>query len=123
MAILHGTDMMTEDIVMSKLSHFRFDYALDNREWNYRRTNTVWTYLYTIISSSNNVLALTSAESTNPEILAYRGQVLALRGMAYMYLIQMYQQLYPIASTGAAKGIPLYLASNEGKPRDRKSVV
>jgi len=116
MAILHGTDMMTEDIVMSKLSHFRFDYALDNREWNYRRTNTVWTYLYTIISSSNNVLALTSPESTNPEILAYRGQVLALRGMAYMYLIQMYQQLYPIANTGTAKGIPLYLASNEGKP-------
>ncbi len=115
MAILHATDMMTEDIVMSKLSHFRYDYALDNREWNYRRTNMIWTYLYSVISGANNVLALTSAESTSPDILAYRGQVLALRGMAYFYLIQMYQKLYPISTSGTLPGIPLYYAGNEGK--------
>jgi len=115
MAILHATDMMTEDIIMSKLSHFRFDYAHDNREWNYRRTNVIWTYMYSIVSGANNVLALTSAETTSPEIKAYRGQALALRGMAYYYLIQMYQHLYPVASSGELKGVPMYYAANEGK--------
>ncbi len=115
MAILHATDMMTEDIIMSKLSHFRFDYALDNREWNYRRTNTHWTYLYSLVAGANTVLGLTSAESTNPTILAYRGQALAIRGMSYYYLIQLYQHLYPIATAGDKAGIPLYWASNEGK--------
>ncbi len=116
MSILHSTDMMTEDIIMSKLSHFRYDYALDNREWSYRRTNTNWTYLYSLISGANTVLALTSSESTNPTILAYRGQALAIRGMSYYYLIQMYQHLYPVSAAGDKPGIPLYRASNEGKP-------
>ena len=116
MAILHATDMMTEDIVMSKLSHFRFDYAHDNRAWNYRRTNVIWTYMYSIIAGANNVLNLTDPASTNPDIKGYRGQALALRGMAYMYLIQMYQQLYPLNATGENPGIPMYYAPNEGKP-------
>ncbi len=115
MAMLHAGDMMTEDIVSSKLSHFRYDYALDNREWNYRRTNMVWTYMYSIVSGSNTVLGLTSAESTSAQILAFRGQALALRGMAYYYLIQHYQKLYPIANAGTLPGIPLYYAGNEGK--------
>ena len=116
MAILHATDMMTEDIVMSKLSHFRFDYAHDNRAWNYRRTNVIWTYMYSIIAGANNVLNLTDPASTNLDIKGYRGQALALRGMAYMYLIQMYQQLYPLNATGENPGIPMYYAPNEGKP-------
>lgn len=115
MAIIHAQDMMTEDIVMSKASHFVFDYDLDNREWNYRRTRQVWTYLYSVISGANNVLALTSEDTTSPIIKAYRGQVLALRGMAYMYLIQLYQHVYPVATSGSLPGIPMYYASNEGK--------
>lgn len=115
MAILHATDMMTEDIIMSKLSHFRYDYAHDNREWNYRRTNQIWTYLYSMIAGANNVLGLTDAETTIPEIKAYRGQALALRGLSYYYLIQMYQKLYPLASAGDLPGIPMYYAGNEGK--------
>jgi hypothetical protein len=115
MAILHATDMMTEDIIMSKLSHFRYDYAHDNREWNYRRTSQIWTYLYSMIAGANNVLGLTDAETTIPEIKAYRGQALALRGLSYYYLIQMYQKLYPLASAGDLPGIPMYFAGNEGK--------
>ena len=115
MAMLHATDMMTEDIIMSKLSHFRFDYAHDNREWNYRRTNMIWTYMYSVIAGSNTVLGLTDAATTIPEIKAYRGQALALRGMAYYYLIQMYQKLYPISAAGDLPGIPLYYAGNETK--------
>lgn len=120
MATLHATDMMTEDIVMSKLSHFRYDYALDNRDWSYRRPNVAWTYMYSVISGANTVLALTDPNTTSADILGYRGQAHALRGMAYYYLIQMFQQLYPISQSGAKPGIPLYYASNEGKANSLK---
>ena len=116
MSILHSTDMMSEDIVSAKLSHFRYDYAHDNRDWTYRRTRVNWTYLYTIVSSANNVLGMTSPESTSEDVLKYRGQVLALRGMAYYYLIQLYQHVYPVVNGGEdLPGIPIYYAANEGK--------
>lgn len=115
MSILHSTDMMSEDIVMSKLSWFMYDYKHDNREWNYRRTRTDWTYLYTVISSANNVLGMTNPETTSDQIKAYRGQVLALRGMAYFYLIQLYQHTYPVSAIGDRPGVPILYARNEGK--------
>lgn len=115
MSILHSTDMMSEDIVSAKLHWFQYDYLHDNHDETYRRTRVNWTYLYTVISSANNVLAMTSAETTSADVKAYRGQVLALRGMAYFYLIQLYQHLYPISESGTRPGIPMYYAGNEGK--------
>ncbi|MBN2636497.1 MAG: RagB/SusD family nutrient uptake outer membrane protein [Prolixibacteraceae bacterium] len=114
MSILHSTDLMSEDIVMAKLHWFLYDYQHDNREWNYRRTNVNWTYLYTVISGANNVLGMTDPETTSAEVLKYRGQAFALRGMAYFYLIQLYQHVYPALNNGEdLPGIPLYYASNE----------
>jgi hypothetical protein len=115
MAILHAADMMTEDIVMSPLHWFNYDYLHDNREWNYTRTNVIWRYFYTTVAGANNVLSMTSATSTSPDILATRGQALALRAFSYFYLIQFYQHLYPLSASGDRPGIPLYYASNEGK--------
>ena len=45
----------------------------------------------------------------------FRGQALALRGMAYYYLIQLYQHIYPLSASLDKPGIPMYWASNEGK--------
>ena len=59
MSILHSTDMMSEDIVQVKATHFTFDYLHDNRGYTYRRTKVNWTYLYSIISSANIVLNIT----------------------------------------------------------------
>jgi hypothetical protein len=116
MAILHATDMMTEDIVMSPLSWFNYDYLHDNREWDYRRTNVIWRYFYTAISGANNVLGMTSAESDSKDILVMRGQALALRALSYFYLVQLYQHVYPVVTTGNdASGVPLYYAGNEDK--------
>ncbi|MDR2358644.1 MAG: RagB/SusD family nutrient uptake outer membrane protein [Prevotellaceae bacterium] len=115
MAILHGSDMMADDIVMTPLHWFNFDYLHDNREWDYRRTNIIWRYFYTVIAGANNVLSMTSAESASPAILAARGQALALRAMSYFYLVQFYQHVYPVSSSGGRPGVPMYYASNEGK--------
>lgn len=116
MSILHSTDMMSEDIVQVKATHFTYDYLHDNRNDTYRRTRVNWTYLYSVISSANIVLNMTDAASTSETIKAYRGQVLALRGMAYYYLIQLYQHNYGVSAAADRPGIPLYFAANEGKP-------
>lgn len=115
MSILHSTDMMTEDIVQKTASHFTYDYIFDNHGYTYRRTRVNWTYMYSVISNANIVLNMTSAESTSPTIKAYRGQALALRGMAYYYLIQLYQHTYGVTVANDKPGIPLYFAANEGK--------
>ncbi|MDR0694364.1 MAG: RagB/SusD family nutrient uptake outer membrane protein [Prevotellaceae bacterium] len=122
MAILHGCDMMTEDIVMTPLHWFIYDYLHDNREWSYARTNVIWRYFYTVIAGANNVLLMTSAESTSPDILAARGQSLALRAMSYFYLIQLYQHVYPVSSSGDLPGIPMYYAMNEEKKNSTNRV-
>ncbi|MDO9153203.1 MAG: RagB/SusD family nutrient uptake outer membrane protein [Paludibacter sp.] len=115
MSILHSTDMMSEDIVQDKSTWFTYDYLHDNRGLNYRRTRVNWTYLYSVVSNANIVLSMTSPETTSPIIKAYRGQVFALRGMAYYYLIQMYQHTFSATATKDRSGIPLYYAQNEGK--------
>ena len=116
MAVMHATDMMTEDIVMAALHWFNYDYLHDNRGETYRRTNVIWRYFYTAIANANNVLSLTSPESDNPDLLAVRGQALALRAVSYFYLIQLYQHVSPVAQSGNRPGVPLYYAENEGKP-------
>ncbi|MDR3188113.1 MAG: RagB/SusD family nutrient uptake outer membrane protein [Prevotellaceae bacterium] len=116
MAILHASDMMSEDIVANPLHWFQFDYLLDNRFWTNRRPTATWLYFYTAISNANNVLGMTSAESESKDILAIRGQALALRAFAYFYLVQIYQHVYPVVHNGAdLPGVPLYYADNEGK--------
>jgi hypothetical protein len=115
MAVLHATDMMSEDIVMSPLHWFNFDYLHENREWDYRRTNVIWRYFYTAVSGANNVLGMTSADSDSKDILVIRGQALALRAFSYFYLVQLYQHLYPVSQSGDRPGVPLYYAANEEK--------
>jgi hypothetical protein len=91
MAILHATDMMSEDIVMSKLSHFRYDYAHDNTNYTYRRTNMIWQYFSKVIEISNNVIKNAPA---NPSSQPYRlalGTAYAMRAFSHYYLMQLYQ--------------------------------
>jgi hypothetical protein len=114
MAILHAADLMSEDIVMFSMHWFEGDYQHINREWTYRRTNVIWRYFYTTIATANSVLGMTSAESESADILAARGQALALRAFSYFYLVQLYQHVYPTGNTDRP-GIPLYYADNEGK--------
>ena len=116
MSVLFAEDMMGQDIAATPLSWFRYDYEHDDRDKTYRRTRINWQLMYSVVSAANTVIGMTSAESESPDILRYRGQCFALRGMAYYYLIQLYQHVYPVVNGGAdLPGIPLYYASNEDK--------
>lgn len=115
MAILHATDMMSEDIVSSKLSHFRFDYVHDNIRFNYRRTNMIWKYFTTVISQANRVIASVPASSTNPVFRNSLGHAFAMRAFSNFYLLQLYQftGYYSNPANLQLPAIPLLYATNE----------
>jgi starch-binding outer membrane protein, SusD/RagB family len=117
MSILHATDMMTEDIVMSKLSHFRFDYYLDNYQFNYRRPIMIWGYLHDIIIRSNNIIQAYPSNNTSNNLRYILGQAYAMRGYAYYYLVQLFQ-FTAYTQNPANLDLPtiaLIYASKEGK--------
>lgn len=113
-AIHLATDLTSEDMVQVKHHWFGFDYNFDNNAATYRRTRLMWAMNYKIISSCNTILAdYFSVEATDPKLLALKGEVLALRSIAYYYLVNLYQQTY--TSNPNALGVPLVL-----KPSDEK---
>lgn len=125
MAILHSTDMMTEDIVQNKVHWFTYDYTLDFRLQNYRRPYATWLNLYTPISQVNNdVLDVVDIEAIkanpNSPIRKYIGQAYAIRAYCYMYLIQIFQNPFTgEPDINGAKinrdlpGVPMMYASME----------
>lgn len=117
MSVLHSTDMMSEDIVMGSLHWFQYDYQLDNRMYNYRRTLADWTCFYTMIAKANEIISLYPNGGETEDQKALLGQAKAARGMSYYYLIQLYQ--FPVDANGAvnndAPGVPLMYTTADGK--------
>lgn len=102
-------DMMTDDVTLPRNAQwFAFDYQLDNRLANYRRTTATWRELYQVVNDANTVIEfLKPEEGTMPEGEAKRmlGQAYALRALQYYYLINMWQQPYSVNPD--APGVPL----------------
>lgn len=116
MSVLHSTDVMGEDITFHNYHWFGFDYELDNREKNYRRTRVDWVTFYTMIAKANELLDLFTEEPTTPDAKGMKGQALAVRGMSYYYLIQLYQQYLKDANTFDydAPGVPMRFSKSDG---------
>lgn len=112
-----ATDMMCEDVAYQRWNWFQFDYQIDNRMENYRRTGSTWAQFYNIIAKVNlHLETYFSTESTDPEIMASKGEALALRGIAYFHLVNFYQHTYK--GHEDALGVPLALKStDENLPR------
>lgn len=107
-----ATDVMCEDIVLDRQQWFIFDYNLDNREANYRRTNSIWDQNYEIIAKINLHLETYFSEETNdPKLLAAKGEPLAIRAIAYFNLINFYQHTYK--GHEDALGVPLSLKTTD----------
>lgn len=115
MSVLHSTDVMGEDITFHNYSWFGYDYELDNREYNYRRTLVDWLTFYTMIAKANEIIDLFTEEPQTPEAKGILGQAFAVRGMSYYYLIQLYQQYMIDENTIAydAPGVPMRYATSE----------
>lgn len=115
-SILHVADMTGQDMVQSASHWFNFDYDWDNRMNNYRRTRAHWGVLYTMIAKANTVINLFPDDPAADNVVARGGlgQALAIRGLSYYYLIQLFQQ----SATGNPAildkpGVPLKFAESE----------
>lgn len=120
MSILHSTDMMGQDIAMASSHFFSYDYQLDNRMFNYRRSLADWVCLYTMIAKSNEIISLYPDGGETPSQKALLGQAKAIRGMSYYYLIQLYQSPTNAGGTvnSSAKGVPLMYTVADGKTEE-----
>ena len=104
-----ATDVMCDDIAFFINSGgFALDQQLSFREPDYRRPVSMWRQFYHIVSSANSVIkVLKDVEGTNNDLDAMLGQAYALRGWAYYWLINMWQQ--PYDANPDALGVPLIL--------------
>lgn len=114
MAALHATEMGGENIVQASSHWFNYDYDFDNREYNYRRTLAHWKTFYTLIAKANEVIDFFPEVPENAGSKGILGQAHAMRGMAYYYLIQLYQYTNVYDESNLSKpGVPLRYAGVE----------
>lgn len=116
MSSLHATDMMGQDIAMGASHWFNYDYQHDNRMYNYRRTSAHWTNYYTMIAKANEIISLYPEGGQTVDQKGLLGQAKAIRGLAYLHLIQLYQ--FTVAADGSinasAPGVPLMYTAADG---------
>lgn len=102
-------DMMTDDVTLPRNAQwFAFDYQLDNRMANYRRTTATWRELYQVINDANTVIEFLKPANDAPvegDAKKMLGQAYALRALNYYYLINMWQQPYSVNPD--APGVPV----------------
>ena len=120
MSTLLAKDMMSEDISVSAFHWFCYDYDFDNREYNYRRTSKDWSLFYTDIAKANDIISSFPEGASTAGEKALLGQALAIRGMAYTYLPQIYQTYMNQDGTinRNAPGVPIILTTADGYSLD-----
>jgi len=111
------TQVMGEDIAFSTSSWYNFDYQLDYRDEPYVRTSSFWNNLYSLIAKANEIIELYPNGATTTNEQGLLGQAFAIRGMAYTYLIQVYQDYLNEDGTfnRSAAGVPIKYNALDGK--------
>lgn len=108
-AIKLATDLACEDVAYSRDAHFFcYDYQLDNRLGDYRRTASMWNQLYNVIDNANTIITmLKPAEDEEPSSDAQTmlGEAYSLRAYCYFWLINLWQHPYSVAAD--SMGVPL----------------
>ena len=112
--------MMGQDIAMGASHWFSFDYQLDNRMFNYRRTRSNWDNFYTLIAKANEVISLYPEGGQTVDQKGLIGQAKTIRGMSYLYLIQLFQSVTTASGSlnNDAPGVPLIYTTSDGKSEE-----
>lgn len=115
MAVLHATDMMAEDMTMFNSGWFIYDYEHGFNAPTFRRNKVNWETYYGIITRANAVIDLMAdiKDFVNNENFVL-GNAYAYRAMAYLYLIQLFQD--PTTEYGVNEslpGVPMLYAETE----------
>lgn len=117
MSILHVADLNSGDMVMARAHWFQYDYEMDNRMASWNRTQSHWGTLYTMVKYANDLISLFPKGPETEEEMILVGQAQAVRGLAYMTLIQLYQNYLDEEGNIARErpGVPLKYVAADGK--------
>ena len=121
-SILVATDMMSNDMLMTKSSWYGSFYNYLGRTQTNSRSKLAWSIYYPQIKTVNTVINAIAVDTQDPKLKALRGQALALRGYFYFMLARMYGPTYVGNETKLC--VPLYTeVSLEGKGRSTVTEV
>jgi len=112
------TQVMGEDMSHENgQTNYHYDYLLDYREEQWVRTRLIWGGFYSLIDKANAIISLYPDGGTTTNEKGLLGQAYAIRGMAYTYLIQIYQDYLDENGTIKmnAAGIPIIYNAADGK--------
>lgn len=93
---------------------WHFDKQLDYYAQEYIRAGWGWNLFYTIIKGANDVIPMIDPETATADGKAMLGQALALRGLSYFYLAQLYQDTY--ATSQDKLCVPILLTEKDENP-------
>ena len=98
MGMLFKTELMNDDIVMTQQGYNWMwgDYRFTNRDAALPDALLHWNYFYKLIKSANKIIASLpeNTEELSVDEKAIFGQAYAFRGIAYHYLVRLYQHTY-----------------------------
>lgn len=116
-SILAATDMMSNDMLMTKSSWYGSFYNYLGRQQTNSRSKLAWTIYYPQIKTLNVVLTAVPPElATDSGFKGVRGEALALRGYFYFMLARIYGPTY--VGHGDELSVPIYTTVTlEGAPR------
>jgi starch-binding outer membrane protein, SusD/RagB family len=92
-SILAATDMMSNDMLMTKSSWYGSFYNYLGRQQTNSRSRLAWSIYYPQIKTTNVIIGATDGTS-NDRLKIIRGQALALRGYFYFMLARIYGPTY-----------------------------
>ena len=117
MSILHVADLNSADMVMAKSDWFDNDYQMNFRMARWDRTLSHWGTLYTMVKYANDLMDLFPNGPEMEEEMILVGQAQAVRGLAYMTLIQLYQNYLDEDGNIVRNrpGVPLKYVTADGK--------
>lgn len=112
-AMLHATDMMCQDISQPVSHYFSWDYLHQYRSAPFVRTAYIWNTFYTLIANANRTIGLMELMDSEDEFYkSCLGEIMTIRGMSYLYLIQLYQEINTKGNLNMdAPGVPIYLSA------------
>jgi hypothetical protein len=111
-------DFLSSDVALSVSTYGWYRASITEyqctQDFTFADNRQVWQFYYTVVRSCNNVIDLLGGSDVTPELDENKwllGQALTLRGFAYFYLTQYFQNDYD----PNAEILPLYTtAANQG---------
>ncbi|WP_264534989.1 RagB/SusD family nutrient uptake outer membrane protein [Flavobacterium sp. N1736] len=122
-SILVATDMMSNDMLMTKSSWYASFYNYLGRQQTNTRSRLAWSVYYPQIKTLNVVLTAVPAEAAiTDDLKKIRGEALTLRGYFYFMLARIYGPTY--IGNEDELSVPLYTAVTlDGAPRAKVTEV